>query len=183
MALDYSKFGTRISLSERFAIIRKEAQKRSILVNPSIDTPKPALPNKNVKNFNGTFSRADRPSAALQQGSDRNKRLVLQMAIAPSVLAEINQSYNPQIRAQIPNISQNPQLRKQPRNVRQRLGAIQNRNIPTRSVKSRLGIKRTPVSQRIGIKPTPQSGNIYLSFYPICIHIFQFQPFQRTIES
>src|SRR5699024_3695566 len=93
MSVDYTRFGTRISLSDRFALIRKEAAKRAIVMNPTIDSPAQQLPrdnfNKVMKNFNA-INRADRPSAALQQGSEKNKRLVYQMALAPSVLAEIN---------------------------------------------------------------------------------------------
>lgn len=185
MALDQSRFGTRISLSDRFSMVRKEAAKRSIVVNPSVDAS-PTVPrngNKVMKDFNGTYTRADRPSAILQQGSERNKRLVYQMALAPSVLAEINQSYEPQIRAQLPPlIYQKPPMRspavyrppvaqsnlrqsqlvapQQKKNIKQRLGGTSGGGaIGGRiSIKYRLGVKRTPVTQRIGLPKVAPTG-------------------------
>lgn len=174
MAMDYSRFGTRISLSDRFALIRKENLKRANTVAPVTDTQQqaPRDANRPMKNFNSTVSRSDRPSAALEQGSERNKRLIYQMAVAPSVLAEINHTYEPQIRAQLPvllqpSIMRNNALYKPAaaqavpaqRGVRQRLGLAQNGHKV--SIKSRLGVKRKPISQRIGLPKlaAPSNGN------------------------
>lgn len=177
MAMDYSRFGTRISLSDRFALIRKETLKRANTVAPVIDTQQqaPRDANRPMKNFNSTVSRGDRPSAALEQGSERNKRLVYQMAVAPSVLAEINHTYEPQIRAQLPVLLQPSIMRNNAlynnalykpaaaqavpvqRGVRQRLGLAHNGHKV--SIKSRLGVKRKPISQRIGLPKLAASSN------------------------
>lgn len=201
MALDQSRFGTRISLSDRFSLVRKEAAKRSIVVNPIIDSPSiPRNGSKVMKDFNGTYTRADRPSATLQQGSERNKRLVYQMALAPSVLAEINQTYEPQIRAQLPPlIFQKPQMRspfsavyrppaaqvqqkilaasQQKKNIRQRLGAGSSRANGGRiSIKQRLGVKRIPITQRIGLPKVVPTGNNLLIFLQLSLsNIFYFR--------
>jgi len=168
MAVNYSQVGTRMSLSQRFSLIRKDNQQRSIGVNPTVSTTQ--APSATFKNFSGTVAHSDRPSAALGPGSDRNKRLILQMAMQPSVLNELgvyNPAYNPQIQAQIPYIPHVPQVPQQLRalqlnspqqqqGIRQRLGQgrIQNgNNTAKKSIKSRLGVKRIPISQRIGVKP------------------------------
>lgn len=150
-----------------------------------------------MKDFNGTYTRADRPSATLQQGSERNKRLVYQMALAPSVLAEINQTYEPQIRAQLPPLifqkqpTRNPYAAvyrppaaqtqqkvltapQQKKSIRQRLGAGSNGVTGGRvSIKQRLGVKRTPIAQRIGLpKNVPTGNNLFTIFQQFNTLIF-----------
>lgn len=202
MSVDYTRFGTRISLSDRFALIRKEAAKRAIVVNPTIDSPAQQLPrdnfNKVMKNFNA-INRADRPSAALQQGSEKNKRLVYQMALAPSVLAEINQSYEPQIRTQLPtklmmhsaatpqsiyrppplsvgatNLTPVPSQQKRIMNIRQRLGPGAQNGVHASSnsnVKSRLGIKRKPIDQRLSLPLKSPSNGVWFYYTDLTVLI------------
>lgn len=160
MASKPNGFGTRISLSERFSLIRKEVQKQSILVNPTVDNQQ-NNPVGLMKNFNGTVARSDRPLAALEQGSERNRRLILQMARTPNIMAQLSSNYdsfNSQFAQRIPQISE-PNIN-QVKSIKQRLGATPNENSPAKgNIRSRLGIKRTPINQRIGLSQSQKNGN------------------------
>lgn len=162
--MNRSKVGTRITLSDRFKLIRQEQQTRKIMVNPSIESPSEQFVRP-MKNFNSTVSRDDRPRAILQQGSERNRRLVLQMATNSQLMQELQQ--NPQMFVNLPIVQQanntsiinNKRMANTP-SVRARLGLRsgnsirRNGNVVTGSIKNRLG--RKPIAQRLGLAQTPK---------------------------
>ncbi|OTF77765.1 proteasome subunit alpha type-2-like protein [Euroglyphus maynei] len=169
--MNRSKVGTRITLSDRFKLIRQEQQTRKIMVNPSIESPSEQFVRP-MKNFNSTVSRDDRPRAILQQGSERNRRLVLQMATNSQLMQELQQ--NPQMFVNLPIVQQanntsiinNKRMANTP-SVRARLGLRsgnsirRNGNVVTGSIKNRLG--RKPIAQRLGLAQTPKiNGRINL---------------------
>src|SRR5699024_10925182 len=87
---------------------------------------------------------------------ERNRRLVLQMANQSSVLAEINQTMQPQsatpLYTQMPPASQ-PHTRVAPKpSIKQRLGQT------PRSIKNRLGPIKKPIAERLGT--VKNGGNI-----------------------
>lgn len=144
-----SKIGTRMSLNDRFKMIRQEQQKREIIVNPLIESPQ-NLTTREKKNFHNTVSRADRPAALLFQGSERNRRLVLQMASNAALMDEILEikKFKGNFQTILPRVQ----------NVHARLGLANTFNQNTQKVissniKNRLGITRKPVLQRLGQSP------------------------------
>nr|XP_027203251.1 uncharacterized protein LOC113797119 [Dermatophagoides pteronyssinus] len=172
--MDRSKVGTRLTLSERFKLIRQEQQTRKIMVNPSIESPGEKLARP-MKNFNGTVSRNERPRAILQQGSERNRRLVLQMATNTQLMEELK-NQNTKMFVNLPivqqqannnNLAINNKRAANIPSVRARLGLRsgnsirRNGNLVTGSIKNRLG--RKPIAQRLGLAQTlKSSGRINL---------------------
>ncbi|KAH9518135.1 hypothetical protein DERF_008732 [Dermatophagoides farinae] len=164
--MDRSKVGTRITLSDRFKLIRQEQQTRKIMVNPSIESPSEQLVRP-MKNFNGTVSRNDRPRALLQQGSERNRRLVLQMATNAQLMEELQQ--NTKMFVNLPIVQQanntpiinNKRMANKP-SILNRIGLQssnsirRNGNSVTGSIKNRLG--RKPITQRLGLAQTLKSN-------------------------
>ena len=177
--MDRSKVGTRITLSERFKLIRQEQQTRKIMVNPSIESPGEQLARP-MKNFNGTVSRNERPRAILQQGSERNRRLVLQMATNTQLMEEL-QNQNTKMFVNLPivqqqannnNLAINNKRAANIPSVRARLGLRsgnsirRNGNLVTGSIKNRLG--RKPIAQRLGLAQTlKSSGRKFVIFFSL----------------
>ena len=161
MAVDFSRFGTRITLNERFALIRKEVQKRAIHVNESIDFTNNRR-QKDYNSYNQTLSH-DRPSAELRQGSEKNRRLVLQMASQPSVMSELHNFYpNNNVHIMPSPILPTPV---QTNNVKQRLGALTSAPLsaPKQNVKARLS--KVPIHRRLDFSNRKSGNFIYFFVY------------------
>lgn len=139
MSVDLSRFGTRLTLNERFALLRKDSKKRSVMTQETIGSPR--YGNAQMDRFDkfaGTVR--DRPSAELHQGSEKNRRLVLEMASQPSVLAELSQYLRSSQSLPAPTVTP----ARPTKSVHQRLSLTNKK--PTGDIKSRL---KLPVRQRL----------------------------------
>ncbi|KAF7496349.1 hypothetical protein SSS_09553 [Sarcoptes scabiei] len=138
------KAGTRMTLSDRFKLIRQEQQNRKIMVNPLIESPNP---DRVMKNYLNTVSDFGRPSAVLRKASERNRKLALQMANNVALMNEFNQ------RLILPEFPIGTlEMDKILPDVHSRLGLMRNRlnsSLGKGDIKSRLG--RRPISQRLGL--------------------------------
>lgn len=164
MSFDFKRFGTRITLSERFAIIRNEALKQAATANHSLETN--LTPNVAKKTANGTFPPVNRPQALLTAGSERNRQLVLKMDKQASVLQGNNNRTENNIRQDSHLVKTNSTPTNRPKtvprvNVKQRLG-IQTPGITPAisksTIRNRLG--KIPINQRIGQVMSSNRGEL-----------------------
>ncbi|KAI7691467.1 hypothetical protein SSS_09553 [Sarcoptes scabiei] len=150
------KAGTRMTLSDRFKLIRQEQQNRKIMVNPLIESPNP---DRVMKNYLNTVSDFGRPSAVLRKASERNRKLALQMANNVALMNEFNQ------RLILPEFPIGTlEMDKILPDVHSRLGLMRNRlnsSLGKGDIKSRLG--RRPISQRLGLSQPLKSRKLLLN--------------------